>query len=81
MFPTQHIRDTVLYDKRSRPLGGSLFVWVWNDTWVVPYTLHHSRVRYRKVTTWPRVQGLLGANSVADTPEVTPFSTAHSMGV
>ena len=37
------------------------------------------KVRYRKVTTWARLQGEVEPNSVADIPSVMPFSRAQRM--
>ena len=40
--------------------------------------LFYFATRYRKVTTWARVQMLLGEKRSALTPAVTPFSTAQA---
>ena len=41
----------------------------------------YARVRYRKVTTWARLQMPPTPNSVAEMPLVMPFSTAHATAV
>jgi len=41
---------------------------------------NYAMVRYRKVTTWARLQTAPGPKVVAVRPLVMPFSTAHSMG-
>jgi len=38
------------------------------------------QARYRKVTTWARLQAAVGPKVVSVRPLVMPFSTAHSMG-
>ena len=45
---------------------------------LLPLTLGDPAALYRKVMIWPRVQGEPVPNLVSLTPEVMPFSTAHS---
>ena len=42
-----------------------------------PLLVYFSIARYRKVTTWARLQMVSGAKRLSLTPVVMPFSTAH----